>query len=354
MEKYYYHDTFKEYEDIKNSIFCMSGKILSYLNGIKTHKGVKNFMDKMINKSKIFFNMSSTDKSLLVDHYRESPNNVVCVIGQCEGDADSILSSDVGINLKNPKNMNTILCHYYSNKNDIICIKDIIINGKVFFENNVLLESISFGCTLILNAYLLCCILRNVIINQGEINFLEIEYFILATLSFLSKTKENIYINQNSKLLNFYYYLQLGENIAFKLLGIFLFCLLFRGDTSFDEHLLDREFLSYFFVLNIEFLICGIIAFSFVSFYKKSALSNFYLIVFINVYLIYIVLLLFFNSSNYSSDVLSITHFIHNEKIMDCFSDKNKSYLLVSLLFDFFGTVIMNLITYLIFNFLVK
>ena len=354
MEKYYYHDTFKEYEDIKNSIFCMSGKILSYLNGIKTHKGVKNFMDKMINKSKIFFNMSSTDKSLLVDHYRESPNNVVCVIGQCEGDADSILSSDVGINLKNPKNMNTILCHYYSNKNDIICIKDIIINGKVFFENNVLLESISFGCTLILNAYLLCCILRNVIINQGEINFLEIEYLILATLSFLSKTKENIYINQNSKLLNFYYYLQLGENIAFKLLGIFLFCLLFRGDTSFDEHLLDREFLSYFFVLNIEFLICGIIAFSFVSFYKESALSNFYLIVFINVYLIYIVLLLFFNSSNYSSDVLSITHFIRNEKIMDCFSDKNKSYLLVSLLFDFLGTVIMNLITYLIFNFLVK
>jgi len=87
--------------------------------------------------------LSSTDKSLLVDHYRESPNNVVCVIGQCEGDADSILSSDVGINLKNPKNMNTILCHYYSNKNDIICIKDIIINGKVFFENNVLLESIS-------------------------------------------------------------------------------------------------------------------------------------------------------------------------------------------------------------------
>ena len=114
------------------------------------------------------------------------------------------------------------------------------------------------------------------------------------------------------------------------------------------------EFLSYFFVLCIEFLICGILAFSFESFYRESAFSNFYLIVFVNIYLLYIVLLLFFNSSNYSSDVLSITHFIHNEKIMDCFSDKNKSYLLVSLLFDFLGTVIMNLITYLIFNFLVK
>ena len=312
-------------------------------------------MEKMIKKSKIFFNMSSTDKSLLVDHYRESPNNVVCVIGQCESDVDSILSSDIGINLKNPKNMNTILCHYYSNKNDIICIKHIIINGKVYFENNVLLESISFVSSMVLNGYILCCLLRNVIINQGEINFLEIEYFLLATLSFLSKTKENIYINQNSKLLNFYYYLQLGENIAFKFLSIFIFCSFFHGDdASFVQHLLDMDFLSYYFVLNIEFLICEILSFSFISFYRESFFSNYYLIVLINIYLIYIMLLLFFASSNYSIDILSITHFVRNEKIMDCFSDKNRSYLLLSLLFDFFGTIIMNLVTYLIFNYLIK
>ena len=354
MEKYYYHDIFKDYADVSDGVFCISGKILNYLNSIKTQKGVKKFMEKMIQKTKIFYEMSSTDKSLLVDYFRESPNNIVCVLGQCQSDIDSIISSDIGINLKKPKNLNTILCHFYSNKNDIICVKDIITIGKVSFENNVLLESISFVCSLVLNGYILCCILRKVTINTGEINFLEIEYFILATLSFLSKTKENIYINQNSKLLNFYYYLQLGENIAFKLLGILLFCILFRGDLLLDNHELDMEFLSYFFVLTIEFLICGILSFSFISFYKESALSNIYLIIFINIYLIYLALLIFLNSSNYSKDVLNITKFIYNERIMDCFSDKNKSYLLVSILFDFFGTVLFNLITFLIFNCFIK
>ena len=107
-------------------------------------------MDEILQKCKIFFDMTSIDKTLLVDYYRESPNNIVCVIGQCESDVDSIISSDIGINLKNPKNMNMILSHYYSNKNDIICIKDIIMNGKVFYENSILLESISFVCSYIL------------------------------------------------------------------------------------------------------------------------------------------------------------------------------------------------------------
>ena len=305
-------------------------------------------------KSKIFYNMSSTDKCLLVDYFKESPKNIVCSIGKSDSDVFSILSSDIGINLKNPNNMNTMLCHYFSEKKDISCIKDIMIVGKVFYENNVLLESMSFVCTLVLNGYILCSVIKNVTINLGEINFLEIEYFILATLSFLGKIKENIYTNQNSRLLNFYYYLQLGENIAFKIFGFVLFALIFEEDYSLDDHSLDKEFLSYFFALCIEFLICGILSFSFISFYKETALNNFYLIVFIMVYLIYLLLLLFINSSNYSRDIMSITNFIHNESIMDCFSDRNRLFLLISLLFDFLGTVLMNMITFVIFNCLIN
>ena len=111
MEKYYYHDIFKEYEDVKNSIFCISGGIFNYLNSNKSQKGVKHFMNKIIQNTKIFFNMSSIEKSILVDYYKEDQNNSVCVIGQCESDIDSIISSDVGINLQNPRNINTILCH---------------------------------------------------------------------------------------------------------------------------------------------------------------------------------------------------------------------------------------------------
>ena len=354
MEKYYYHNIFEEYADIKSSIFCISGKLFHYLYMNKSHKGVKNFMDRIISKSKIFFNMSSLDKSDLVEYFRENPNNIVCVIGQCDSDIDSILSSDVGINLKRPKNLNIISSHYYSIKNNINCIKDIIINGKTFVENNLLLEVISFECSILLNAYILCCIIRNVVINEEEMNFLEIEYFLLTTVSFLSKTKETIYLNQKSNLLNFYYYLQFGENITFKVLGIFLFCYLYRGNLEFENHLLDLEFLSYFYVLIMEFLICGILSFSFLSFYKESALSNYYLVAIINIYLIYICFILFLNSSNYSLDIFPYTHFLKNENKMDCYTDKNRLYLFLSLLFDFIGTLLFNSITFIIFKLVLR
>ena len=311
-------------------------------------------MDKIIQNTKIFFNMSSIDKSLLVDYFRENTNNTVCTIGQCDSDIDSILSSDIGISLKNPKNLNTILCHYYSTKNDIICIKDIIINGKIFFEDNVLLESISFVCSFLLNGYLLCCILRNVHIKQDHINFLEIEFFILTVFSFFGKIKENIKLIQNSKILNRYYYFQLGENLIFKMLSVFIFCVIYEGDFQIDYNLLNIEFQNYAFALVIEFLICGILSINFISFYRESIISNFYLIIVIVIYLFYLITLILLTSSNYNLDLLSITNFMKTENLMDAFTDKNRLYLLISLLFDFFGTLLTNWLTLIIFNIFMK
>ena len=351
MEKYYYQEIFKKYGDVKNGIFCMSGKLFNYLNNNKNNKGAQNFMNKVLQKTKIFFNMSSIDKTILVDYLRESQNNTVCVIGQCDSDIDSILSSDVGINLKKPTNMNTILSHFYSSKNNIICIKDIIITGKVLFENNILLESISFLCSMILSGYILCCLFRTVSISIGELNFLEFEYFILTTLSFLGKTKTgDIYFNQSSKVLNCYYFLQLFENIIFKVIAIIWFFSAFKGDDVLDNHLVNLDFVSYFFVLSFEFLICGILNLNLSSFNTESGCSNKYLIFFINIYLIYMIILVCLNSSNYSNDIFSITNFVSNEKIMDSFADNDKLYLLLALIIDVFFTFLFNRITYLIFH----
>ena len=353
MKKYYYHDIFKEYADVKNGIFCLSGKLFNYLISIKAQKGVKNFLNQIIPKTQIFFNMSSIDKSLLVDYFREIPTNTVCVIGQCDSDIDSILSSDIGISLQKPKNMNTILSHFYSDNKNISCIKDIIITGKVFLENNVLLESMSFVCSMLLNGYILCSLLRNVVIDEGAINFLEIEYLILSTLSFLGKTEE-IKIIKNNKLFQCYYYFQLGENILFKLLSVFLFCYIYKGDLQLENDLLDIEFQNYIFVMLVEFLICGILSFNFMAFYKESAFYNHYLLVFINIYLIYITLLIFLNSSNFSVDLLSITAFQNNENIVDCYTDKNRYYLFLTVLFDFCGTVFTNWVTLVVFSKIMK
>ena len=116
METYYYQNIFEKYEDIQIGIFCVSGKLFNILYKNKDRKGVKKFMEKMMKRSKIFFNMSSIDKNLLINYLKDSSKNVVCTIGQCESDIDSIITSDVGINLKNPANLNTLLCHFLPKK----------------------------------------------------------------------------------------------------------------------------------------------------------------------------------------------------------------------------------------------
>ena len=91
-------------------------------------------------------------------------------------------------------------------------------------------------------------------------------------------------------------------------------------------------------------------SFNFMSFYRESALTNYSLIIFIDLYFLYVIFLVFLNSSNFSLDILSITKFIHNEHVMDCFSDKNQLYLLGVLVFDLVGTFLFNFITMLIFQ----
>ena len=138
------------------------------------------------------------------------------------------------------------------------------------------------------------------------------------------------------------------------ILAIFWFCWHFSGNYQMEQHSRDLEFLSYYFVLSIEFLICGIVCLNFSSFFRSSVFTNYYLISILALYLIYMEILVFLNSSNYSSDILSITNFTFNDNFMDCFTDNNRLYLLISLAFDFFGTLIINFITFLIFRIFIK
>ena len=180
----------------------MSGNAFSFLYKNKQKKNSQYLLDQIYKNCKIFFNMSSTDKSLVIKYYKEKENNFICSIGQCQVDIDSIISSDVGINLQNPKNQNTILCHFYSLNSDISCIKYIIMEGRVLYENTILLELVSFLCTLVLDSFILCCLIRNTDVVKGQLNFLEIEFLILSILSFLGRPKENKISNSLSQKKN--------------------------------------------------------------------------------------------------------------------------------------------------------
>ena len=355
METFYYHNIFEQYEDIKKGIFCISGKLFNMLYKIRDRKGVKKFMKKLIKGGKIFFNMTSLDKSLLIDYLKDSSTNVVCTVGQCENDIDSIITSDVGINLKNPTNQNTILCHFFSKKNDVICLKNIIEIGRLFFENINILEYISFIYTIVINSFVFCCLIRNYNIDNGELDFLEVEYFILIICSFLSDfDKENIYKKKNSKLLGIYYAIICFEIIIVKIISIFAFKKLFIEDDELNPKEKDDTFISDYFVLCSEFILSIILSFNLTTFYKENSFENRVLIILCLLYLSYLTNLLFLCSSNLSQDILKITNFAHSESFMDSFHDNNKIYLVIAMLIDIFASGILCLVTKLVFKRMAK
>ncbi len=352
MENYYYKNSFKDYEDVKNGIFCISGKLFNYMYKNKDRKGAKKFMEDIIEKSKIFFGMSSIDKSHLADYFKDNPNNIVCTIGQCENDIDSIITSNVGINLKNPENKNKILCHFYSSSNDIICLETALEIGRLFFENINILENICFIYSVLMNSFIFCCLLRDHPILKNEFDFLEIEVLLLIILSFLGKSnRENIFNKQNSKIINIYYIILSAEMSLIKLGSFLLFCLLFSGDITYDwKTTLSKEFISFYYVLCSEMILTFVFCFNFCSFYKENIFRNKIFVCLSLLFLSYITALTFLCSSNMDYDIFNITFFIHNERIVDSFSDKNKAFLTLVMVVDIVLTFLFCSITKQIFK----
>ena len=351
MEKYYFDINFIEYDDVKKGIFCISGKLFNFLYKNKERKGAKKFLDEIINKSKIFFNMSSIDKTLLIDYYEENHNNIICTIGQCDSDINSIISSNIGINLKKPNNRNLILSHFYSTKNDIRCIKDIMEKGRLLYENIIMFEFISLMCTIIFNSFIFCSLLRDYDIIVNQLDFLEIEFILLIISSIFGKSnKENINLNNNPKILTIYYIVLCIEIILIKVISLFIFVNLFHLDLTHNLDIINNDYLSCYFIICIEYIISIIFIFDFISFYKENPFENRILMFLMLFYLAYDFILILLCSSNMSYDFFKITVFAYNETFVDSLMDKNKLGLILSLFIDISATFFVCSITKIIFK----
>ena len=351
---YYYPGIFKDYIELKdNCIYCISGKAFNFLYKNNKNKECKYLLKKIYKKCKIFYNMSSIEKSLLIDFYRKHEKNNICCIGECQCDVDSIISSNVGINLKNPNNQNTILCHFYSSNHDILCVKKIIIEGKVFYENNILLEKFSFICTLAINCYIFCCFINNIEPLEKQLNFLEIIFLIMSVISFTGKAKNNIVmepLTKNFKLLNIYYILQQIGSLIIKLLSLISFLSLYEIDRQMEKEERGRVFTSYYFILSLEFIICIIYSFKLVSFHTTSPFSNFFLVFFTLILVLYMLILMHLTSSNFKCDFLDLTYFEFSFYLIDSYGDRNKRLLFLSCIFDFLFSLLYSTIIYFIFD----
>ena len=349
----YHHRMFEEYQDLNNGIYCISSAAFNFLYKNKSFKGIQFLLQKLDKNAKIFFNMSSLDKSLLIDYYRESNDNVVCSLGKCDSDLDAIISSNVGLSLKNPPNQNMILCHFYSEKKDIISLKSIITIGRLLYENSILLEIVSFSCCVSINFFLIECLMETLGIEgvlKNELRFLDLEFLILELFSFAGAPEEKKNMIKNKKLLNLYYIVELTALLLFKLISITLLYYLYRYEKNLDAEVQSYEYTSFFFILTVEFVINSIFIFNHISFYREAPFSNLLLVISSLVIFIYVIVLICFNSSNYNSDFLGLSKFAYSEYLMDTYSDQNRMWLTVILCFDFSGSFLFCSILYIIFN----
>ena len=355
LEKYhYYPGIFKDIEDLDNNcIYCVSGKAFNFLYKNKDKKQCKFLLEKIHKYCKIFFSMTSIDKSLAIDYYMEYPDSCICKIGECQNDYDAIMTSDVGISLQPPKNRNTLLSHFLSLESDILSIKKIIREGRAIKENIMLLRISCVFYTLIINSYIICCFIRQINVVIGQLNFLEICFLILSIMAFTGKTdktKKSNPLIKKKKLYVIHYCIQIIGMTIIKLFIVYIHGHKFVGNQLLDSKYVDSIYVTYYFALCTEQLFSTIFVLNLISFYRKdSILSNFY--IFVNLLLLaYFVTLLTLNSSNYKFDLFNFLSFEYLDNNIDSFDDNNKINCFLTCLLDFFSTIIYSRIIYFIFG----
>ena len=350
---YYYHGIFDEHADLKdNCIYCVSGKILNYLYLNKAKKECKYLLDHIYQYCKIFFCMSSIDKSISIDLYKDYPNSYICKIGECQSDFDPIMSSNVGINLREPKNINTLLCHFYTSDSNIICIKRIIMEGRNIDENISLLKVSSYFCTMIINSYIITCFIRNSEVIMGQLNFLEIILLLFSLLSFTGKPNNNINLNpliRDTKLFNLHYYIQIIGIFIFKILAIYFASYFYMTNFDINIVIVDKIFCTYYFILCIELILSISFSFNFISLSRKHSFSKSMFITFVLLLVIYFIILISLNSSNFKTDFFKITFFEYQEYLIDSFDDRNRMHLILVCIVDFLISFFYSRIFYYIF-----
>ena len=359
LEKFYYYPgIFEDNEELNdNCIYCISGKLFNFLYKNKEKKQCKYILERIHKHCKIFYQMSSIDKSLVIDFYREYPDSCICKIGECLSDIDAILSSNVGINLKSPSNENTMLCHFYTEDASILSIKKIIREGRAIKENIILLKISSIFYTFMINSYIICCFIRHTDVIINQLNFLEISFLIVSISAFTGETDNNKKSNQlirNKKLYVGHYITQIGGLFFFKVVSIYFHGRNFIGNKELNPKIVDKIYCSFYFILCIEQLFSTVFVLNLISFYRKDSISNLFYNFSNILLLIYFIILNILTSSNYKCDFLNITVFDYNENIVDTHGDNNRIKCFFVCIIDFSVTIIYSRVVYYVFDRLAK
>ena len=353
---YYYPNIFEDYEELNNNcIYCISGKAFNYL--YKNKKRNKKLLEKIHQNCKIYYNMSSENKSYVTRFYQQYENSCICYIGSSTSDSNSIITSNIGICLEIPKNQNTILCHFYTDILNFSNLKNIIFEGKAIHENIIFLKIASIFCTMIINSYILCCFICNIDVLIGQLNILETSLIIFSISAFTGKTNNEIIINplkSNNKLYKYFCITQIIGLLVIKIVNIYLLCSNHINGPNEDSIENAKIFCTFYFILCMELLFSSVFVFNYNSFYRKNIFENKFFIIFVLFFFLYLHILLTLNSSNYRFDIFNITYFEFLNELIDSYSDRNKILTVIVFIIDFGCSFIYSIIVYYIYDKLAK
>ena len=359
LEKhYYYPKIFKDFDELKsNCIYCIDGKTFNYLYKNKSKKEYKILIKQIYDNCKIFYKMSSIDKSLAVEFFGEFENNNVCYVGKTKSDSDAIIASSIGIGFEVPRNQNTILSHFYEEESNILCIKNLILQGKSIHENIIFLKISSVFCTMVIISYILSCFICHIDVMIGQLNLLEISLLIFSVGGFTSKPKTYLkktpFTNNPKSFTKFYIILTVGLFLI-KLVSIYLLCSnVVNTELPMEQYVKNAKiFCTFYFILCMELIFSSVFIYNYNSFNRRNLFENYLYLIFILIFFFYLAVLLTLNSSNYNTDIFHITLFEYSEDLIDSFSDRNKFVTFLVSLFDFSLSFIYSRIIYYIFDIL--
>ena len=355
---YYYQGIFEDHKELsENCIYCIDAKVFDFLYQNKNKRHAKMLLEKIHEKCRIFYNMTSLSKSKVIDYYREFKDKCICSIGECQSDIDSLISSDIGINLQSPKNLNTILYHFYSPEACLLAIKKIIRAGRAIKENNILMKIACIIYTLLINSYITVCFIWEIDVIQGQLNLIEITSIFLSIAAFTSKvdnSEEHNSFIKKKKLYFCHYAFQIGGLILIKAIGVYFHATTFNINDFLEEEKVGKIYCTFYFAFCVEQLISTIDIVNLICFYRESCFLNTAFILFSLVIIFYFVGITIFTNSNYNIDIFGFLYFEYYENIVDAYDENNKITLFIICFVDFFASLIYSRIVYHIFNRLAK